>query len=81
MIAEPTSLTPRRCTTHSEKTFTFADGTVMKSCTHDECGWGKTRKTHTESTESIMERREQICIHEAGHAVVGQRSEQRRKAP
>lgn len=36
------------CTTHKEKSFTFSDGSVMEACTHHECGWGRTRKTHSD---------------------------------
>jgi hypothetical protein len=40
------------CTTHREKSFKFSDGTVIRACSHDECGWGRTRKTHTNGMAS-----------------------------
>jgi hypothetical protein len=45
-------VTPRvRCTQHREKVHIFSDGTVWKCCAHDECGWGRTRKSHTDGME------------------------------
>jgi hypothetical protein len=42
-------VTPRvPCTVHREKSFKFSDGTVIQCCSHDDCGWGRTRKTHTD---------------------------------
>jgi len=42
-------VTPRpKCTVHREKRHIFKDGTVWQSCTHADCGWGKTRKSHSD---------------------------------
>ena len=46
-------VTPRvPCLVHREKVHIFSDGTVWKCCTHDECGWARTRKTHTDGVAS-----------------------------
>lgn len=42
-------ITPRvKCEVHREKVFVFSDGTVWQCCTHDECLFGKGRKTHSD---------------------------------
>jgi hypothetical protein len=40
------------CLEHREKVHTFADGTVMKCCTHTFCGWGRSTKNHSDGTSS-----------------------------
>lgn len=36
------------CLIHVERSFTFADGSVMQSCSHSFCGFGKTHKRHSD---------------------------------
>ena len=35
-------------TTHKEKSFKFADGSIARCCAAAYCGWGRTRKTHSD---------------------------------
>jgi hypothetical protein len=43
------------CLDHREKSFTFSDGSVWRCCTHDECEWGKSRKTHSDGSKFAPE--------------------------
>jgi hypothetical protein len=46
-------VTPRvPCTVHRERSFKFADGTVMEACTHHECLFGKGTKRHSDGAQA-----------------------------
>jgi hypothetical protein len=40
------------CLAHREKVFTFTDGSVMKSCAHTFCEWGRSTKKHSDGIVS-----------------------------